>query len=128
MDDPEFMKQFSGSATANVVTVLLLGVLMILKKCVEKNKHSQCKSCCFSFELDNKTERSKHGHPTEEGEDSGESEEEEVLERTVMDKSWLKDAGEISSGDAEGEKEKSASARRASVQLCIWPERVQYQV
>jgi hypothetical protein len=60
MDD-DFMKQFSGSASANVVTVLLLGVLMILKKCVEKNKHSQCKSCCFSFELDNKTERSKNG-------------------------------------------------------------------
>ena len=72
MDD-DFMKQFSGSASANVVTVLLLGVIMILKKCVEKNKHSECKSCCFSFELDNKTERNDH-HPNE-GEDSGEDEE-----------------------------------------------------
>ncbi len=72
MDD-DFMKQFSGSATANVVTVLLFGLIMILKKCVEKNKHSECKSCCFSFELDNKTERNDH-HPNE-GEDSGEDEE-----------------------------------------------------
>ena len=75
MDDPEFMKQFSGSATANVVTVLLLGVLMVLKKCVEKNKHSQCKSCCFSFKLDNKTERSKNGLDNDEGEDSHDDEE-----------------------------------------------------
>ena len=58
MDD-EFMKQFSGSASANVVTVMLLGLLVVIKKCVEKNKHSECKSCCFSFSLDNKTERNK---------------------------------------------------------------------
>ena len=68
------MKQFSGSASANVVTVLLLGVLMILKKCVEKNKHSQCQSCCFSFKLDNKTERSKNGFD-DKGEDSDDDEE-----------------------------------------------------
>ena len=79
MDDPEFMKQFSGSATANVVTVLLLGLIMIIKKCVEKNKHSECKSCCFSFELDNKTERSKNGHPDNEREGE-ESDEESVRE------------------------------------------------
>ena len=76
MDDPEFMKQFSGSATANVVTVLLLGLIMIIKKCVEKNKHSECKSCCFSFELDNKTERS-DGNPNNERE--GEESDEESL-------------------------------------------------
>ena len=69
------MKQFSGSASANVVTVLLLGVLMILKKCVEKNKHSECRSCCFSFELDNKTIRTKDESST-----SDKSDEKSVLE------------------------------------------------
>ena len=78
MDD-DFMKQFSGSASANVVTVLLLGLIMILKKCVEKNKHSQCKSCCFSFELDNKTERSKHGHRNDDDERASDSEDEESV-------------------------------------------------
>ena len=71
MDD-DFMKQFSGSASANVVTVMLLGGLMLLKRCVEKNKHSKCNSCCFSMEFDNKTERS-NGNPNQrEGEESDE--------------------------------------------------------
>ena len=69
------MKQFSGSASANVVTVLLLGLIMIIKKCVEKNKHSECKSCCFSFKLDNKTERSKPDDDNESRENSGDDEE-----------------------------------------------------
>ena len=38
----EFMKQFSGSAAANVVTVLLMGCLMLLKKCCDRP--SRCKS------------------------------------------------------------------------------------
>ena len=36
MDD-EFMKQFSGSASANVVTMLLFGILMLLRTCLQKN-------------------------------------------------------------------------------------------
>ena len=74
MDD-DFMKQFSGSASANVVTIMLLGLIMVIKKCVEKNKHSECKSCCFSFEVDNKTERSSHAHNHHERESSREDEE-----------------------------------------------------
>ena len=74
MDD-EFMKQFSGSASANVVTVMLLGLLMVLKKCVEKSKHSECKSCCFSFEVDNKTERSNKHANHDTTEDSRDDEE-----------------------------------------------------
>ena len=67
MDDTsDFMKQFGGSASANVVTILLVGLIMVLKKCIEKNKHSECKSCCFSFEVDNKTERSHANHDTPE--------------------------------------------------------------
>ena len=76
MDDvSEFMPQFSGSASANVVTVMLLGLLMILKKCVEKSKHSECKSCCFSFEVDNKTERSNNHANHDTQENSGDDEE-----------------------------------------------------
>ncbi len=76
MDD-DFMKQFSGSASANVVTIMLLGLIMVIKKCVEKNKHSECKSCCFSFEVDNKTERSKHHAEAQDDteENSGDDEE-----------------------------------------------------
>lgn len=38
----EFMKQFGGSAAANMVTVAVLGLLMLLKKCCDRP--SRCKS------------------------------------------------------------------------------------
>ena len=38
----EFMKQFGGSAAANLVTVAVLGLLMLLKKCCDRP--SRCKS------------------------------------------------------------------------------------
>ena len=76
MDDTsDFMKQFGGSASANVVTILLVGLIMVLKKCIEKSKHSECKSCCFSFEVDNKTERSSHHANHDTPEDSRDDEE-----------------------------------------------------
>ena len=59
----EFMKQFSGSAAANVVTVVLLGCLMLLKKLCDRP--SRCKShihCpCLDVEVMDreKTRRSK---------------------------------------------------------------------
>ena len=37
----EFMKQFGGSAAANAITLVVLGVLMILKVC---DRPSRCKS------------------------------------------------------------------------------------
>ena len=52
---PEFMKQFSGSASANVVTVVLISVVMLIKRCIDKPSnysHSKCTSCCLSVELD----------------------------------------------------------------------------
>ena len=52
MDD-EFMKQFSGSASANVVTVVLVGFLLVLKTLVSKKcKHSKCHSLCIDLEID----------------------------------------------------------------------------
>ena len=51
--DEEFMKQFSGSASANLLTVAVLGVLAIVKKCTDREyHHSKCTSCCLSVELD----------------------------------------------------------------------------
>ena len=51
--DEEFMKQFSGSASANLLTVGVLGLLAIIKKCADREyHHSKCTSCCLSVELD----------------------------------------------------------------------------
>ena len=51
--DEEFIKQFSGSASANLLTVAVLGVLAIVKKCTDREyHHSKCTSCCLSVELD----------------------------------------------------------------------------
>ena len=68
MDDDEFMKQFTGSASANVVTVLLFGILMLLKTCLSKN-HSKCHSFCIDLEIENdeKQEDSDSESVTEEG-------------------------------------------------------------
>ena len=67
MDD-EFMKQFSGSASANVVTVLLVGILMLLRTCLSK-KHSKCHSFCLDLEIENdeKQEVSDTGSTSQEG-------------------------------------------------------------
>ena len=51
--DEEFIKQFSGSASANLLTVLVVGLLAIVKKCADREyHHSKCTSCCLSVELD----------------------------------------------------------------------------
>ena len=53
----EFMKQFGGSAAANLVTVAVLGVLMLLKKLCDRP--SRCKShlhCpCIDVEVTDRT-------------------------------------------------------------------------
>ena len=62
--EQEFFNQFSGSASANVVTVALVGILMLLKKCLEQKsnyQHSKCTSCCLSVELDKDDEDSDEG-------------------------------------------------------------------
>ena len=59
MDD-DFMKQFSGSASANVVTVILVGFLLVLKTLVSKKcKHSKCHSLCLDLEIDTNGENEK---------------------------------------------------------------------
>ena len=70
------MKQFTGSASANVVTVLLVGLLLVLRTCVSKNcKKSKCHSLCIDLEIDtengenekNKDEHSKSDESSKEG-------------------------------------------------------------
>ena len=54
------MKQFSGSASANIITFVVVGVFLLLKKLVERpSKCKEVKSdcCCCSFDIINQTER-----------------------------------------------------------------------
>ena len=61
----EFSKQFSGSAAANGITVLILGVLYALKKCLDRP--SRCKSkfhsCCLDIEVSDKSQTSRGAAP-----------------------------------------------------------------
>ena len=82
--DPEFLKQLGGSGAANVLTLLLVGLFMLIKKSKCKQpKHSKCKTCCFSLELDQKTLRSNTTNGEKENSDEGanESEDEEDMPR-----------------------------------------------
>ena len=61
MENNDFLKQFGGSATANVVTIVLV---MIYKFIEGRCKHSRCSSntSCFKCETDNyATERGSSG-------------------------------------------------------------------
>ena len=64
MDD-EFMKQFSGSASANVVTMILFGTLMLLRTCLQKN-HSKCHSWCIDLEIENDEKEASRSESTDE--------------------------------------------------------------
>ena len=58
--DEDFMKQFSGSASANIVTFVLVAVFYLLKKCLDKpSKCKEVKSdcCCCSLDIINQTQR-----------------------------------------------------------------------
>ena len=61
----EFAKQFSGSAAANGITLLVLGVLYALKKCIDRP--SRCKSklhtCCLDVEISDKSQTSRGSAP-----------------------------------------------------------------
>lgn len=65
MEDPvsaEFVKQFSGSATANLVFVLALFIYKAFQKCCERDSkcHSKIHTCCFSVDIDDRTIRANH--------------------------------------------------------------------
>ena len=56
-DSSEFMKQFMGSGTANILTICVLGVCWCARKLLSRN--SKCKSrlhcCCLDVEVADKT-------------------------------------------------------------------------
>ena len=61
----EFSKQFSGSAAANGITMLVIGGLYALKKCIDRP--SRCKSklhtCCLDVEISDKSQTSRGSAP-----------------------------------------------------------------
>ena len=61
----EFSKQFSGSAAANGITMLVVGLLYAVKKCIDRP--SRCKSklhtCCLDVEISDKSQTSRRTAP-----------------------------------------------------------------
>ena len=59
--DSEFWNQFAGSSSANVLTIVGIGLLLALKKLCTRD--SKCKShvhcCCIDFDVRDKTIRDK---------------------------------------------------------------------
>ena len=57
--ETEFWKQFAGSGSANVLTIVAVGLLIGLKKLC--NRESRCKShihcCCLDLDVRDKTTR-----------------------------------------------------------------------
>ena len=55
-----FMEQLGSGVGANLITVAAVAVLLCIRNCSKRKfKHSACKSCCFSIELDENSESSK---------------------------------------------------------------------
>ena len=63
----DFAKQFSGSATANLVFVFALLIYKAFQKCCERESkcHSKIHTCCFEVDIDDRTIRA---NPLPEGE------------------------------------------------------------
>lgn len=57
--DDEFMKQFSGSASANLVFIIAFFVMTACKKlCARESRcHSKFHSCCLDVDIDDRTIR-----------------------------------------------------------------------
>ena len=63
---PGVLEQLGSGVGANLITVAAVALLFCIRNCSQRTfKHSTCKSCCFSLEL-------------EEESDSGESESQEI--------------------------------------------------
>ena len=65
------MDNFTGSASANLLTVLVVGLLVICRKCSEKKcKHSKCHGPCgFDLDIDNSDSEEDVENPKEETDD-----------------------------------------------------------
>ena len=55
----EYLKQFQGSASANLVFVILFLIGSAIKKLCERNSrcHAKCHSCCITLDIDDRTLR-----------------------------------------------------------------------
>ena len=69
--DAAFYDNFTGSASANLLTVFVVGILVICRKCSEKKcKHSRCHGPCgFDLDIDNSDSESDAEDPKEETDD-----------------------------------------------------------
>lgn len=55
-----FIEQMGSGVAGNLITVGCIAVLLCIRNCSKKKfKHSSCKSCCLSIELDEDSESSK---------------------------------------------------------------------
>ena len=55
--DEDFVKQFSGSASANLVFVVAFFLMGALKKCCSRKSkcHSKFHSCCLDVDIEDRT-------------------------------------------------------------------------
>ena len=62
-----FMEQLGSGVGANLITVCAVAVLLCIRNCSKRKfKHSECKSCCFSLELDEQSEESSESEKSHE--------------------------------------------------------------
>ena len=55
-----FVEQLGSGVGANIITVACIAVLLCIRNCSNRKfKHSACKSCCLSIELDEDSESDK---------------------------------------------------------------------
>ena len=78
--DAAFMDNFTGSASANLLTVCVVGLLVICRKCADKKcKHSKCHGPCgFDLDIDNSDSESDVEDPKEETDDKKRTKSENV--------------------------------------------------
>ena len=82
-----FIEQLGSGVGANIITVAAVAVLMCIRNCSTRRfKHSACKSCCFSIELDENSESDS---------DSDKSDEVKHKAKKHAEKGRSEDAGHI---------------------------------
>ena len=64
VDESQFINQFTGSASANLMFFILFMVFTGLKKLCDRSQNTKCHtklhSCCCEMELADRTQRSDH--------------------------------------------------------------------
>ena len=72
LDESQFMTQFTGSASANLMFFVLFMLFTGMKKLCERHSNSKCHtklhSCCCDIDLEDRTRRSENLPATDPGE------------------------------------------------------------